>query len=100
MAEISWTDEAQRWLTDIFEYIAADNPRPPREPSKAFTTERRISKDFPSSVLATLLHSITSGYCFTGTTESRSSSRTTGTLTSSASSTERSTSRGINSNDT
>ena len=26
MAEISWTDEAQRWLNDIFEYIAADNP--------------------------------------------------------------------------
>ena len=26
MAEISWTDEAQRWLRDIFEYIAADNP--------------------------------------------------------------------------
>ena len=25
MAEIRWTDEAQRWLTDIFEYIAADN---------------------------------------------------------------------------
>ena len=25
MAEITWTDEAQRWLTDIFEYIAADN---------------------------------------------------------------------------
>jgi plasmid stabilization system protein ParE len=25
MAEISWTDEAQRWLNDIFEYIAADN---------------------------------------------------------------------------
>jgi plasmid stabilization system protein ParE len=27
MAEISWTDEAQHWLTDIFEYIAADNPQ-------------------------------------------------------------------------
>ena len=27
MAEVSWTDEAQRWLTDIFEYIAADNPQ-------------------------------------------------------------------------
>lgn len=27
MAEISWTDEAQRWLTDIFEYIASDNPQ-------------------------------------------------------------------------
>lgn len=27
MAEISWTEEAQRWLTDIFEYIAAENPQ-------------------------------------------------------------------------
>ena len=27
MAEIAWTDEAQRWLEDIFEYIAADNPQ-------------------------------------------------------------------------
>ena len=26
MAEIAWTEEAQRWLHDIFEYIAADNP--------------------------------------------------------------------------
>ena len=26
MAEITWTSEAQRWLEDIFEYIAADNP--------------------------------------------------------------------------
>lgn len=26
MAEITWTDEAQRWLEDIFEHIAADNP--------------------------------------------------------------------------
>lgn len=25
MAEITWTEEAQRWLEDIFEYIAADN---------------------------------------------------------------------------
>ena len=27
MAEISWTEEAQRWLEDIFEYIAADDPQ-------------------------------------------------------------------------
>lgn len=27
MAEISWTEEAQRWLSDIFEYIAADSPQ-------------------------------------------------------------------------
>jgi toxin ParE1/3/4 len=26
VAEITWTDEALRWLEDIFEYIAADNP--------------------------------------------------------------------------
>lgn len=27
MAEITWTDEAQLWLEDIFEHIAADNPQ-------------------------------------------------------------------------
>mgnify|MGYP001616987000 CR=1 FL=1 len=26
MAEIIWTEEAQIWLRDIFEYIATDNP--------------------------------------------------------------------------
>ena len=26
MAEISWTEEAQRWLNDIYDYIAADSP--------------------------------------------------------------------------
>ncbi|HSS19746.1 MAG TPA: type II toxin-antitoxin system RelE/ParE family toxin [Pyrinomonadaceae bacterium] len=26
MAEISWTAEAQTWLRDIYDYIAADNP--------------------------------------------------------------------------
>lgn len=26
MAEIRWTEEAQRWLRDIYDYIAADNP--------------------------------------------------------------------------
>lgn len=26
MAQVSWTLEAQRWLEDIFEYIAAENP--------------------------------------------------------------------------
>ena len=27
MAEITWTDEALRWLEDIYGYIAADDPR-------------------------------------------------------------------------
>jgi toxin ParE1/3/4 len=26
MATIAWTDEARRWIEDIFEYVAADNP--------------------------------------------------------------------------
>jgi addiction module RelE/StbE family toxin len=26
MAQITWTNEALRWLEDIFEYIAEDNP--------------------------------------------------------------------------
>ena len=26
MAEIACTDEAQRWLADIYDFIAADNP--------------------------------------------------------------------------
>jgi plasmid stabilization system protein ParE len=26
MAEIRWTEQAHRWLRDIFDYIAADNP--------------------------------------------------------------------------
>ena len=26
MATIAWTEEAQRWLEDIFEFIAADSP--------------------------------------------------------------------------
>lgn len=26
MAEIRWTEEAQRWLRDIHDYIATDNP--------------------------------------------------------------------------
>ena len=27
MATIRWTAEAERWLAEIYEYIAADNPR-------------------------------------------------------------------------
>lgn len=26
MAELNWTAEAERWLQDIFQYIAEDNP--------------------------------------------------------------------------
>ena len=26
MAEVNWTGEAETWLREIFDYIAADNP--------------------------------------------------------------------------
>ena len=26
MAELVWTEESERWLKDIFDYISADNP--------------------------------------------------------------------------
>jgi plasmid stabilization system protein ParE len=26
LAELNWTQEAQTWLKDIYDYIAADNP--------------------------------------------------------------------------
>jgi plasmid stabilization system protein ParE len=27
VAELNWTSEAERWLRDIYDYIAAENPR-------------------------------------------------------------------------
>ncbi len=27
MAELNWSAEAERWLEDIYEYIARDSPR-------------------------------------------------------------------------
>ena len=26
MAELIWTEESERWLKDIFDYISTDNP--------------------------------------------------------------------------
>lgn len=31
MVEIRWTEEAHRWLRDIYDYIAADNPNAARK---------------------------------------------------------------------
>jgi plasmid stabilization system protein ParE len=30
MADINWTREAERWLRDIYDYIAAENPQEAR----------------------------------------------------------------------
>lgn len=58
MAELVWTGESERWLNDIFDYIALDNP------------------DAAAGVVAgiydraqTLLQFLESGYKYEGSTE-------------------------------
>ena len=46
MAEMRWTEEAHRWLRDIHEYIAADNPRAARE-----ALCRTTSQDAPGATI-------------------------------------------------
>ena len=47
MAEITWTAEAQRWLNDIFEYIAADNPRAAAETVTGIYEHAQVLAKFP-----------------------------------------------------
>ncbi len=47
MAQINWTAEAQRWLEDIFEYIAADNPQAAEETVQGIYDRARTIEDFP-----------------------------------------------------
>jgi toxin ParE1/3/4 len=47
MAEISWTVEAQRWLEDIFEYIAAENPRAASETVNGIYERTQVLAKFP-----------------------------------------------------
>ena len=47
MAEIAWTEEAQRWLEDIFEYIAADNPAAAARTVQGIYERAQILATFP-----------------------------------------------------
>ena len=47
MAEITWTDEAKRWLEDIFEYIAADNPRAAGRTVQGIFDRAQVLATFP-----------------------------------------------------
>jgi hypothetical protein len=46
MAEISWTAEAERWLRDIYDYIAQDNPESEEAVRKAVVVERATAHTF------------------------------------------------------
>jgi toxin ParE1/3/4 len=47
MATIAWTAEAQRWLEDIFEYIAADSPHAAARTVQEIYERTQVLASFP-----------------------------------------------------
>lgn len=47
MARIAWTREAQSWLQDIYDYIAADNPQAAVETVRGIYERAQALSDFP-----------------------------------------------------
>ena len=49
MAELIWTAEAERWLRDIHDYIAQDNPAAAVRTVEALYQKAGILREFPES---------------------------------------------------
>ena len=49
MAEINWTQEAQTWLRDIYDYIAADNPDAAVNTVNGIYKEVQLLKNHPKA---------------------------------------------------
>lgn len=49
MAEINWTAEAQRWLEDIFEFIAVDNREAAARVVSGIYERAQVLRRFPQS---------------------------------------------------
>lgn len=47
MAEIRWTEESHRWLRDIYDYIAADNPDAAQKVVSGIYEKAQILRSFP-----------------------------------------------------
>jgi plasmid stabilization system protein ParE len=47
MARINWTDEAQTWLRDIFDYIASDNPEAAARVINGIYEKVQVLSQFP-----------------------------------------------------
>lgn len=47
MAEIRWTEEAQRWLRDIYNYIALDNPGAAQKVVSGIYEKTQVLMSFP-----------------------------------------------------
>jgi plasmid stabilization system protein ParE len=47
MGKLIWTEESERWLRDIFDYIAADNPAAARGVVLGILARARLLRQFP-----------------------------------------------------
>ena len=47
MGEINWTEEAERWLKDIYDYIAQDNPESAVRVVEAIYEKAQLLSRFP-----------------------------------------------------
>jgi plasmid stabilization system protein ParE len=47
MAEIRWTEEAHRWLHDVFDYIVADNPAAAQKVVSGIYEKAQVLRRFP-----------------------------------------------------
>ena len=47
MGQIRWTHEAERWLKDIREYIARDNPEAAERTVRVIYDKAQLLSDFP-----------------------------------------------------
>jgi toxin ParE1/3/4 len=47
MAEIVWTKRASRWLQDVYDYIAQDNPAAAMRMVEAIQKKAMLLSDFP-----------------------------------------------------
>jgi toxin ParE1/3/4 len=47
MAEINWTAEAERWLRDIHDYIAEDNPEAASRVVEGIYEKAQLLRQFP-----------------------------------------------------
>jgi toxin ParE1/3/4 len=49
MVELTWTVEAERWLRDIYDYIALDNPSAAARTIETIYRKAEILREFPES---------------------------------------------------
>ena len=49
MGELTWTVEAERWLRDIHDYIAQDNPAAAYRTVETLYRKAEVLREFPES---------------------------------------------------